>query len=84
VVLTSLQGLSYKEVAVVLDASEGTIAWRVHEARKQLRKTMERLQKEPTPMPFKTRARRISEEHEVNGLEAALELLLPAVQKTAS
>ena len=35
VVLTTLQGLSYKEVAVVLDTSEGTVAWRVHEARRR-------------------------------------------------
>ena len=41
VVLTTLQGLNYKEAAVVLDTTEGTIAWRVHEARKQLIKVME-------------------------------------------
>lgn len=84
VVLTALQGLSYKEAAVVLDTTEGTIAWRVHEARKQMRKMMERLQKEPTPIPVRTRARRISEEHEAYGLEAALALLVPAVQGTGN
>ncbi|MBW1755502.1 MAG: sigma-70 family RNA polymerase sigma factor, partial [Deltaproteobacteria bacterium] len=31
VVLTTLQGLSYKEAAVVLETTEGTIAWRIHE-----------------------------------------------------
>lgn len=36
VVLTSLQGLSYKEAAVVLETTEGTIAWRIHEARKKM------------------------------------------------
>ncbi len=41
VVLTTLQGLNYKEAAVVLETTEGTIAWRVHEARKQLVKAME-------------------------------------------
>lgn len=37
VVLTALQGLSYPEAAVVLGTSEGAIAVRIHEARKQLR-----------------------------------------------
>ena len=36
-VLTTLQGLSYKEAAVVLGTTEGTVAWRVHEARRKLR-----------------------------------------------
>jgi len=81
VVLTTLQGLSYKEAAVVLGSTEGTIAWRVHEARKQMRKTIERLQREPTPTGVKLKARRISEEHERHGLEAAIALLVPAVQE---
>ncbi len=51
VVLTALQGLSYREAAVVLDTSEATVAWRVHEARKQLRTAMEKLAREPTPLP---------------------------------
>jgi RNA polymerase sigma-70 factor, ECF subfamily len=59
VVLTTLQGLSYKEAAVVLEATEGTIAWRVHEARKQLRQAIDSLQKEPTPMGLFERARRL-------------------------
>ena len=36
VVLTTLQGLSYKEAAVVLETTEGTIAWRIHEARRKM------------------------------------------------
>jgi RNA polymerase sigma-70 factor (ECF subfamily) len=60
VVLTTLQGLNYSEAAVVLDTTEGTIAWRVHEARKKLREEMARLQKDPTPTAIKRRARRIS------------------------
>lgn len=83
VVLTVLQGLSYKEAAVVLESNEGTIAWRVHEARKQMKSTMEKLQREPTPTGVKTRARRISDEHENYGLEAAIALLMPAVEKGA-
>jgi RNA polymerase sigma-70 factor (ECF subfamily) len=79
VVLTTLQGLSYKEAAVVLESTEGTIAWRVHEARNQMKRTMERLQREPTPTAVKQRARRISTEHENHGLEAALAMLVPAV-----
>lgn len=50
IALTLLQGLSYKEAAVVLDSAEGTIAWRVHEARRQMRATMTKLLKDPTPV----------------------------------
>lgn len=38
IVLVILQGLSHAEAAVVLGTNEGTIAWRVHEARAQLRR----------------------------------------------
>lgn len=41
VVLTALQGLSHKEVAVVLGTNEGTVAWRIHEARGQLRRALD-------------------------------------------
>lgn len=37
VVLVALQGMSYGEAAVVLGCSEGTIGWRIHEARRLLR-----------------------------------------------
>ncbi|MCU0671971.1 MAG: sigma-70 family RNA polymerase sigma factor [Myxococcota bacterium] len=77
VVLTTLQGLSYKEVAVVLDTTEGTVAWRVHEARRQIRAHMERLQKEPTPVHIRARARRISQENDAAKLEQAILALLP-------
>jgi len=50
VALTLLQGLSYKEAAVVLDSTEGTIAWRVHEARRKMRETMAKILKDPTPV----------------------------------
>ena len=43
VVLIALQGLSYREAAVVLGTEEGTIAWRVHEARRRLYETVQRL-----------------------------------------
>lgn len=77
VVLTTLQGLSYKEVAVVLGTTEGTVAWRVHEARRQIRIHMERLQKEPTPVHIRARARRISQENDAAKLEQAILALLP-------
>ena len=51
VVLTALQGLSYREAAVVLNSCEATVAWRVHEARKQLRAAMEKRARKPTPLP---------------------------------
>ena len=41
VVLVSLQGLSHAETAVVQGCSEGTIGWRMHEARRRLREWSE-------------------------------------------
>src|SRR5262249_45811732 len=40
VVLVALQGLSHGEAAVVQKCSEGTIAWRIHEARRRLGDSM--------------------------------------------
>jgi RNA polymerase sigma-70 factor (ECF subfamily) len=78
VVLTTLQGLSYKEAAVVLETSDGTVAWRVHEARRQLREHMDRLQREPTPRAVKIRARKISEERDVGErIEQIVAALMP-------
>src|SRR6201999_3161662 len=36
-VLVAIDGLSHAEVSAVLGCPEGTVAWRVHEARKKLR-----------------------------------------------
>lgn len=36
-ILVSIDGLSHAEAAEVLGCPEGTVAWRVHEARKKLR-----------------------------------------------
>jgi len=36
-VLVILEGLPYREAAEILECSEGTVAWRVHEARRLLR-----------------------------------------------
>ncbi len=40
VVLVALQGLSHGEAAVVQKCSDGTIAWRMHEARRRLAQAM--------------------------------------------
>ena len=40
VILVSLQGMSHGEVAVIQNVSEGTIAWRMHEARRRLHDAM--------------------------------------------
>lgn len=40
VVLVVLEGMSYRDVAEVLECSEGTVAWRMHEARKRLRERL--------------------------------------------
>jgi len=77
VVLTTLQGLSHKEAAVVLNTTEGTVAWRVHEARKQLRAEMQRLQKEPTPTHIRTRARKVSGYDLDERLDHAIRELMP-------
>jgi RNA polymerase sigma-70 factor (ECF subfamily) len=41
VVLVALQGFSHGEAAVVQKCSEGTVAWRMHEARRRLHEVME-------------------------------------------
>ena len=38
--LVILEGLPYKEAGEILECSEDTVAWRVHEARKQLRERL--------------------------------------------
>lgn len=40
VILVSLQGMSHGEVAVIQNLSEGTIAWRMHEARRRMHDAM--------------------------------------------
>ncbi|HLL25822.1 MAG TPA: sigma factor-like helix-turn-helix DNA-binding protein, partial [Kofleriaceae bacterium] len=47
VILVCMQGLSHGEVAVVQNVSEGTIAWRMHEARRRMNESMapEKLQR---------------------------------------
>jgi RNA polymerase sigma-70 factor (ECF subfamily) len=39
-ILVCIDGQSHEEAAQILDAPEGTIAWRVHEARRKLRETL--------------------------------------------
>jgi RNA polymerase sigma-70 factor (ECF subfamily) len=41
VILVSLQGMSHGEAAVIQKVSDGTIAWRMHEARRRLHDAME-------------------------------------------
>jgi RNA polymerase sigma-70 factor, ECF subfamily len=40
-VLVTIDGLSHAEVAEVLGCPEGTVAWRIHEARKKLREFLQ-------------------------------------------
>lgn len=75
VVLTTLQGLSYREAAVVLDTNEGTVAWRVHEARNQLRKHVaEAMTVRPARTDAEPEAARAPDDAAV---ELALALLAP-------
>ncbi len=39
-VLVTLQGMGHREASEILGCSEGTVAWRVHEARRQLRSAL--------------------------------------------
>lgn len=55
VVLTTLQGLSYQEAAVVLGTSEGAIAVRIHEGRKLLRHALEQHARRASPARARTR-----------------------------
>ena len=82
VVLTTLQGLSHKEAAVVLETTEGTIAWRVHEARAQIRRTLES-QGAAAPMPVARKSvpseiARAAENGLAQSLAQVLALLDPA------
>lgn len=79
VVLTTLQGLSYKEAAVVLETTEGTIAWRIHEARRKLRGYLNGLDEGPG----RARRRPMSDSA-VHRLETALMQLIPMVPTPAA
>ncbi|UJR82812.1 RNA polymerase sigma factor [Sandaracinus amylolyticus] len=90
VALTMMQGLSYPEAAVVLETTEGTIAWRIHEARKQMRNALDAMFKDPSALrPAELeRARKAAAEARAKGeaeaqpppaLEMALALLAPSV-----
>jgi len=39
-VLVAMEGLTYREAGEVLGVAEGTVAWRVHEARKKLKRSL--------------------------------------------
>jgi RNA polymerase sigma-70 factor (ECF subfamily) len=73
VVLTSLQGLNYKEAAVVLDTTEGTVAWRIHEARRKMSAYLDKLDS-GVGRP----ARRPMTDSAIFRLERALQQLVPA------
>ncbi|NMC70473.1 MAG: RNA polymerase sigma factor [Myxococcales bacterium] len=51
VVLVALQGLSYGEAAVVQGVPEGTIGWRIHEARKRLALALAPEEPDDAPTP---------------------------------
>lgn len=78
VVLTTLQGLSYKEAAVVLDTTEGTIAWRIHEARRKMSGYLERLETGAA----RTKRRPMTDSA-IFRLEKALQQLVPVVPSIA-
>ncbi len=78
VVLTTLQGLSYKEAAVVLDTTEGTIAWRIHEARRKMTGYLESLE-----TGLARAKRRPMTDSAIFRLERALQQLVPAMPSVA-
>lgn len=72
VVLVSLQGLSHAEAAVVQNCSPGTIAWRMHEARRRLRISLE-----PQEKPRLRRNRKAPLSKDLSKLLSDWELPLP-------
>jgi RNA polymerase sigma-70 factor (ECF subfamily) len=72
VILVSLQGLAHGEVAVVQKISEGTVAWRMHEARRRLNEAM---------MPQKLQRRR-ELSAELSRVLVEHGLLVPAMPKS--
>jgi RNA polymerase sigma-70 factor, ECF subfamily len=72
VALTTLQGLSHPEAAAVLGCPEGTVAWRMHEARARLRDALARCNASPLD-EVETPRRRRSErsERDPNALSLA-------------
>lgn len=78
VVLTTLQGLSYKEAAVVLETTEGTIAWRVHEARRRIQGYLDALEGQG----IRSRRRPMTDSA-IFRLEKALGRLIPSVPAPA-
>lgn len=62
VVLTTLQGLSYREAAVVLGTSESAIAVRIHDARKRLRRALDEVARPRTTSTRDEPAPRLSAE----------------------
>ena len=78
VVLTSLQGLNYKEAAVVLDTTEGTVAWRIHEARRKMARTSE-----ASTRALAAARRRPMTDSAIFRLERALQQLVPATPSIA-
>lgn len=70
VALVALQGMSHRDAARVLETTEGTIAWRMHEARRQLR---DRIDGEE-----RTEAMRVETSRDEDPLEAILGRLVLA------
>ena len=79
VVLTTLQGLNYKEAAVVLETTEGTVAWRIHEARRKMRGYLDGLDR-----GLARARRRPMSDSAVHRLEKALMQLIPVVPTPAA
>jgi RNA polymerase sigma-70 factor (ECF subfamily) len=64
VVLVAVHGLPHSEAAAVLDVPEGTLGWRVHEARRQMHATLQELSRDPHPQsarPLKHSQTRVKE-----------------------
>src|SRR4051812_38895472 len=63
VILVSLQGMSHGEVAIIQKVSEGTIAWRMHEARRRLHEAMVPEKVRRTPGELSAELRRVLTEY---------------------
>jgi len=71
VILVSLQGMSHGEAGVIQKVSDGTIAWRMHEARRRLHDAMapEKMQR---PRPLSAELARLLTEYGLPVLAPAL------------
>jgi RNA polymerase sigma factor (sigma-70 family) len=56
IMLFELEGLTIRDIAKVMDCSEGAVKFNIHEARQKLQRTLETIAREQVPGIFQSRA----------------------------